>query len=90
MPCGLADATPNNSVPQPRPPPLPPPPQALLRSSGAALVIHTAGPFQRSSNYAVLEAALDTRTPYIDVCDDTAYSERYVQRYGRGRLCLTT
>lgn len=47
--------------------------QALL--SGVDLVIHTAGPFQRSKNYNVLEAALATKTAYIDVCDDTPYSE---------------
>jgi len=38
-------------------------------------VLHTAGPFQHSKNYNVIEAALETKTPYIDVCDDTHYSE---------------
>jgi hypothetical protein len=49
--------------------------QALLEATGAKLVIHTAGPFQRSKNYAVLEAAIASSTGYIDVCDDTAYAE---------------
>ncbi|GFR50296.1 hypothetical protein Agub_g12486 [Astrephomene gubernaculifera] len=49
--------------------------KSLLRSSSADLVIHTAGPFQRSANYSVLQAALDRRTAYIDVCDDTHYAE---------------
>ncbi len=40
------------------------------------LVVHTAGPFQRSSNWNVLEAAIETKTPYIDVCDDSEYSEK--------------
>ncbi|EFJ44432.1 hypothetical protein VOLCADRAFT_95342 [Volvox carteri f. nagariensis] len=55
--------------------------RGLLNSTDADLVIHTAGPFQRSKNYAVLEAALDTRTPYIDVCDDTPYSEGAKAKY---------
>ncbi|KAG2486380.1 hypothetical protein HYH03_014960 [Edaphochlamys debaryana] len=49
--------------------------KALLQRSKASLVIHTAGPFQRTRNYAVLEAALEARTPYIDVCDDTPFAE---------------
>lgn len=63
----------------------------------ADLVLHTAGPFQHSSNYNVIEAALEARTPYIDVCDDTTYSEGWVghrqqqqQRHvhgGCGREC---
>lgn len=44
--------------------------------AGADLVLHTAGPFQHSTNVNVIEAALETRTPYVDVCDDTTYSER--------------
>jgi saccharopine dehydrogenase-like NADP-dependent oxidoreductase len=47
--------------------------QAAL--AGADLVLHTAGPFQHSSNFNVIEAAIESRTPYIDVCDDTHYSE---------------
>ena len=47
--------------------------QALL--GDADLVVHTAGPFQRSKNYNVIESALATKTAYIDVCDDTPYSE---------------
>lgn len=47
--------------------------QAVI--TGADLVLHTAGPFQHSKNFNVIEAALETKTPYIDVCDDTHYSE---------------
>jgi saccharopine dehydrogenase-like NADP-dependent oxidoreductase len=45
---------------------------AALR--GADLVVHTAGPFQRKQSCGVLEAAIETRTPYMDVCDDADYS----------------
>lgn len=45
---------------------------------GADLILHTAGPFQHSNNYNVIEAAIETKTPYIDVCDDTHYSQGYV------------
>jgi saccharopine dehydrogenase-like NADP-dependent oxidoreductase len=44
--------------------------------SDADLVLHTAGPFQHSSNFNVIEAAIAAKTPYIDVCDDTTYSEK--------------
>ncbi|TVU50799.1 hypothetical protein EJB05_02189, partial [Eragrostis curvula] len=40
------------------------------------LVVHAAGPFQREQKCAVLEAAISTKTAYIDVCDDTDYSWR--------------
>ncbi|KAL6906055.1 hypothetical protein ACP4OV_003656 [Aristida adscensionis] len=43
---------------------------------GADLVVHAAGPFQREEKCAVLEAAISTKTPYIDVCDDMDYSWR--------------
>ncbi|GLI71627.1 hypothetical protein VaNZ11_016899 [Volvox africanus] len=55
--------------------------RGLLVNTNADLIIHTAGPFQRSKNYAVLEAALETRTAYIDVCDDTPYSEGAKTKY---------
>ncbi|GJP42566.1 hypothetical protein CLOM_g2117 [Closterium sp. NIES-68] len=42
--------------------------------SGADLVVHCAGPFQRAPHCTVLEAAIRTKTPYIDVCDDVAYA----------------
>ena len=47
--------------------------QAAIK--GADLVIHAAGPFQRTDNHSVLEAAIKTGTPYIDVSDATTYSE---------------
>lgn len=47
--------------------------QSLI--AGSDLVLHTAGPFQHSHNFNVIEAAIETKTPYIDVCDDTHYSE---------------
>ncbi|KAG2558555.1 uncharacterized protein LOC120685336 [Panicum virgatum] len=43
---------------------------------GADLVVHAAGPFQREDKCTVLEAAISTKTPYIDVCDDADYSWR--------------
>ncbi|CAD6343749.1 unnamed protein product [Miscanthus lutarioriparius] len=43
---------------------------------GVDLVVHTAGPFQRAEECTVLQAAISTKTPYIDVCDDTDYSWR--------------
>ncbi|KAF8706500.1 hypothetical protein HU200_030776 [Digitaria exilis] len=43
---------------------------------GVDLVIHTAGPFQRAEECTVLQAAISTKTAYIDVCDDTDYSWR--------------
>uniref|UniRef100_A0A7I4BLJ8 Saccharopine dehydrogenase NADP binding domain-containing protein n=1 Tax=Physcomitrium patens TaxID=3218 RepID=A0A7I4BLJ8_PHYPA len=43
---------------------------------GVDLVVHAAGPFQRRVECAVLEAAIDTKTAYIDVCDDQDYSMR--------------
>ena len=43
---------------------------------GVDLVIHAAGPFQRNDNHLVLTAAIDSRVPYLDVSDDTTYSER--------------
>ena len=62
-------------------PPLPPferrrktpKPKKKAAIAGADLVLHTAGPFQRSTNFNVIEAAIAQRTPYIDVCDDTTY-----------------
>lgn len=52
-------------------------PSSLLSSlSGIDLVIHTAGPFQRRQDCNVLEAAIAAGVPYLDVCDDTAYSQR--------------
>ncbi|CAN6374007.1 unnamed protein product [Urochloa humidicola] len=43
---------------------------------GVDLVVHTAGPFQRVEECTVLQAAISTKTAYIDVCDDTDYSWR--------------
>ncbi|WVZ54570.1 hypothetical protein U9M48_005350 [Paspalum notatum var. saurae] len=40
------------------------------------LVVHTAGPFQRAEECTVLQAAISTKAPYIDVCDDLNYSWR--------------
>ncbi|XP_021899228.1 uncharacterized protein LOC110815653 isoform X1 [Carica papaya] len=44
--------------------------------SEADLVVHTAGPFQQAEKCTVLEAAIETKTAYIDVCDDTSYAFR--------------
>ncbi|XP_043725248.1 uncharacterized protein LOC122671857 isoform X1 [Telopea speciosissima] len=40
------------------------------------LVVHTAGPFQQAEKCTVLEAAIATKTAYVDVCDDTSYARR--------------
>ncbi|KAH9617276.1 hypothetical protein KSS87_009637 [Heliosperma pusillum] len=40
------------------------------------LVVHTAGPFQQAETCSVLEAAIRTKTAYVDVCDDTSYAFR--------------
>ncbi|KAL2540927.1 Saccharopine dehydrogenase [Abeliophyllum distichum] len=40
------------------------------------LVVHAAGPFQQAEKCTVLEAAVQTKTAYIDVCDDMSYSRR--------------
>uniref|UniRef100_A0A1J3GD80 Saccharopine dehydrogenase NADP binding domain-containing protein n=2 Tax=Noccaea caerulescens TaxID=107243 RepID=A0A1J3GD80_NOCCA len=40
------------------------------------LVVHAAGPFQQAPQCTVLEAAINTKTAYIDVCDDTTYAFR--------------
>lgn len=58
------------------------------------LVIHTAGPFQRSKDLSVLEACIAVGTPYIDVCDDQDYSvmtkELHDQAVKAGVPCITT
>ncbi|XP_010550808.1 PREDICTED: uncharacterized protein LOC104821584 [Tarenaya hassleriana] len=40
------------------------------------LVVHAAGPFQQLQQCTVLEAAIKTKTAYVDVCDDTNYAFR--------------
>ncbi|KAL6976610.1 hypothetical protein U1Q18_025397, partial [Sarracenia purpurea var. burkii] len=40
------------------------------------LVVHAAGPFQQAERCTVLEAAIQTKTAYVDVCDDTSYAWR--------------
>ncbi|KAK6164109.1 hypothetical protein DH2020_000973 [Rehmannia glutinosa] len=40
------------------------------------LVVHTAGPFQQAEKCTVLEAAIQNKTAYLDVCDDTTYASR--------------
>lgn len=40
------------------------------------LVVHAAGPFQQAEKCTVLEAAIRTKTAYVDVCDDTSYAFR--------------
>ena len=45
--------------------------------------IHAAGPFQRRQDCSVLEAAIAAGVPYLDVCDDTAYSQRAKQLHAK-------
>ncbi|PHT34655.1 hypothetical protein CQW23_26455 [Capsicum baccatum] len=42
----------------------------------ADIVVYTAGPFQQSEDCKVLEAAIRTKTAYLDICDDTHYATR--------------
>ncbi|KAL6870648.1 hypothetical protein ACP4OV_014496 [Aristida adscensionis] len=42
----------------------------------ADLVVHAAGPFEREDKCTVLEAAISTKTAYIDVCVDMDYCWR--------------
>ncbi|KAJ9139742.1 hypothetical protein P3X46_030447 [Hevea brasiliensis] len=44
--------------------------------SDVDLVVHAAGPFQQAEKCSVLEAAIETKTAYVDVCDDTSYALR--------------
>ncbi|XP_052620560.1 uncharacterized protein LOC111903843 isoform X3 [Lactuca sativa] len=44
--------------------------------TGVDLVVHAAGPFQQTQNCKVLESAIQAKTAYIDVCDDTNYALR--------------
>ncbi|KDP22125.1 hypothetical protein JCGZ_25956 [Jatropha curcas] len=44
--------------------------------SDVDLVVHAAGPFQQAEKCSVLEAAIETKTAYVDVCDDTNYALR--------------
>ncbi|KAF7113389.1 hypothetical protein RHSIM_RhsimUnG0131400 [Rhododendron simsii] len=48
--------------------------EATLRD--VDLVVHSAGPFQQAEKCTVLEAAIQTKTAYMDVCDDTSYAFR--------------
>ncbi|XP_024006164.1 uncharacterized protein LOC18011049 isoform X2 [Eutrema salsugineum] len=41
-----------------------------------SLRVHAAGPFQQAPRCTVLEAAIKTKTAYLDVCDDTSYAFR--------------
>lgn len=58
-----ADATDRKSV------------EAAIRESGATVLVHAAGPFQRNQNYAALEAAMETGVSYVDICDDAEYAK---------------
>ena len=48
---------------------------AAIRESGASVVVHAAGPFQRSRSYAPLEAAMEAGVSYVDICDDAEYAK---------------
>lgn len=56
---------------------------AALR--GADLVVHAAGPFQRRAACGVLEAAIAAGVPYMDICDDTQYSQRAKTLHARAQ-----
>ncbi|KAH9741464.1 Sacchrp dh NADP domain-containing protein [Citrus sinensis] len=44
-------------------------------NEGSLLMAFRAGPFQQAPKCTVMEAAIETKTAYIDVCDDTSYSQ---------------
>ena len=44
----------------------------MIRSCGADGVVNTAGPFQRRTTTALLEACIEAGVPYVDVCDEPA------------------
>ncbi|CAI5507856.1 unnamed protein product, partial [Closterium sp. Naga37s-1] len=46
----------------------------------ADLVVHCAGPFQREPNSTVLEAAIRTKSPYVDVRDGVAFAVKARER----------
>ncbi|KAG8089109.1 hypothetical protein GUJ93_ZPchr0011g28151 [Zizania palustris] len=54
---------------------------------GVDLVVHAAGPFQREHECTVLQAAIATKTSYIDVCDDTDYSWRAKGFHEQAKAC---
>ncbi|KAF0897185.1 hypothetical protein E2562_034233 [Oryza meyeriana var. granulata] len=54
---------------------------------GVDLVVHAAGPFQRENECTVLQAAISTKTAYIDVCDDTDYSWRAKGFHEQAKAC---
>uniref|UniRef100_A0A0E0F974 Saccharopine dehydrogenase NADP binding domain-containing protein n=1 Tax=Oryza meridionalis TaxID=40149 RepID=A0A0E0F974_9ORYZ len=51
------------------------------------LVVHAAGPFKRENECTVLQAAIATKTAYIDVCDDTDYSWRTKGFHEQAKAC---
>jgi saccharopine dehydrogenase-like NADP-dependent oxidoreductase len=62
---------------------------------GADLVVHSAGPFQGGGDEcAVLNAAIDAKVPYLDVCDDAEYAKKCKSRSpeaaAAGVPCVTT
>ncbi|KAL0919752.1 hypothetical protein M5K25_011870 [Dendrobium thyrsiflorum] len=66
--------------------------QAALE--GMDLVVHSAGPFQQEEKCNVLEAAISSKTAYLDVCDDTNYAWRaksfHEKAVAAGVTALTT
>ena len=53
--------------------------------TGADLVINTAGPFQRRATCAALEAAIESKVNYLDVCDDAGYGEKAKELSARAK-----
>ncbi|KXS16195.1 hypothetical protein M427DRAFT_69517 [Gonapodya prolifera JEL478] len=58
------------------------------------LVVNCAGPFQENAEASVLKAAIETRTPYLDVCDDAAFGKvckvLHKSALDAGVPCVTT
>ncbi|KAJ3339516.1 hypothetical protein HDU93_008047 [Gonapodya sp. JEL0774] len=64
------------------------------KGNQCAIVVNCAGPFQESTDPAVLRAAIETGTPYLDVCDDSAFGRvakgLHKDALARGVPCVTT
>mmetsp|Transcript_55416 Transcript_55416/g.64809 ORF Transcript_55416/g.64809 Transcript_55416/m.64809 type:complete len:463 (-) Transcript_55416:375-1763(-) len=47
----------------------------VIRSCGARAVVHTAGPFQTRTNPTLMQASIEAKVPYVDVCDEPLLCE---------------
>eukprot|EP01023_Acetabularia_acetabulum_P027094 TRINITY_DN25646_c1_g1_i7.p1 TRINITY_DN25646_c1_g1~~TRINITY_DN25646_c1_g1_i7.p1 ORF type:complete len:422 (-),score=70.03 TRINITY_DN25646_c1_g1_i7:541-1806(-) len=69
--------------------------QDVMSAGEYDIVVHAAGPFQRKDNYHAIEAAINNKITYLDVCDDSEYAQHLKQTYHnqavqQGVGCITT